>query len=324
MRKWITAALLLAGFSGASAFAQGLIWKYRQPWTAPWAAHESRVRSCAQPSPLNQIALDDWICGASGPLVRVWWWGTLTHAAQGFRPYYIAIYPNQPGACQPNFSQRLYQICVTPDYRKYVGTDCSQRRVYRMSAVFPAAAMFTQLTGQHYWLQVSEADEESVQVGAENFRWSAHRAIQNCQAVSAFPLTQPILDMCDGQPDDLSFGFSSRDLSGVINPPVGVAIPPVLQLELYDTAGVLRETMSVELDEMGNFNATPEVPDGTYVMVLRGGGLLPMRQTVQLEDGTCTRASFFDIFYGDLNSDNEIGLVDLTTLLSNFGRMFNP
>ena len=325
MRTRLATTLILGVvLLAAEAPAQGLIWKWLQPWTCPWTSHESRVVACTNRQPLNHIALDDWICGATGPLVRVWWWGTLTSPAQGFRPYYLAIYAHQTGACLPNMQQRLFETCVVPDYRKYVGTDCANRRVYRMSAVLPTAATFFQQQGTHYWLQISEADQESIQPNFENFRWSAHRPINLCEAVSFPPLAQPIFDQCDNQPDDLAFGFSSRDLSGVINPPPGLLVPPVLQLELYDTTGTLRETVPVEVDDVGNWNATPEISDGMYRAVLRVSGALRMQQNVQLMDGTCTRMSFFDVFYGDLDGDAVIGLSDLTNFLSNYGRMAAP
>ena len=110
----------------------------------------------------------------------------------------------------------------------------------------------------------------------------------------------------------------------MINPPPGLLVPPVLQLELYDTTGTLRETVPVEVDDVGNWNATPEISDGMYRAVLRVSGALRMQQNVQLMDGTCTRMSFFDVFYGDLDGDAVIGLSDLTNFLSNYGRMAAP
>ena len=296
-----------------------LAWKYVQPWTPPRAAFTSRVISCEQPSPFPQIAMDDWICGASGRITRVTWWGTLNTPLQAQRPFYIAVYGSAATACVPNPADLQFQICVVPDYAKYVGTDCQQRRVYRMSAALPATNPFVQQQGTHYWLQISEADQQSVQVNVENFRWSGHRQIQNCRAVQAPPAwIQPLIDPCDQQPDDLSFALQSRDIAGTINP--GGLVPPIMVLELHTPAGDLLETLPVEPDDQGRFFLAPEVPDGPYVAVLRGGCALEKRATIMLQDGQCTMIdSFFDIFYGDINADGSIGLTDLSMMLAGFG-----
>lgn len=323
MRNWILKAAIAGALSLVpQTLAQGLIWKFLQPWSPPRGAHESRVQSCQNPQPLNQIAVDDWICGATGPLLRLHWWGTLNTPLQSTRPFYVAIYAHTPGSCQPTFTQRLYQTCLVPDYRKYVGTDCQQRRVYRMSGVL--SVPFTQVQGTHYWLQISEADAESVQPGIENFRWSGHLPIQNCEAASAFPFVQPLRDPCNQQPVDLSFGWSSRDISGTVVVPAGTLIPGTLQLNIFDTAGTLRETLAVEPDDNGHWNASPEIEDGMYIVEIRGTGMLPKREPVQFDNGVCSMMSFFDVFYGDLDGDNQIALSDLTIQLSNFGRTVSP
>lgn len=330
MSRLVTRLALAFGLLAAPlSWSQPFAWKWQQPWTPPRASQESRVISCTNPTPLTRIAMDDWICQQSGPIVRYCWWGTVSTPAQRFRPYYIAIYRNLPGGCQPDLSAtgRLYQTCIVPDYAAYVGTDCQQRRVFRMSGVTPAAASFIQLTGQHYWLQISEADAESVQPNVENFRWSAHRPIVNCNAVQFSPpvgIIQPLIDPCDQQEEDLAFCLARKDISGTINPPGGLLPPPILHLNLLDTAGVLREQLCVEPDDQGNFYVIPESPDGTYIAELSGGGLLRSRQSVQIQDGQCARLSFFDIFYGDLDNNGAIELNDLALMLSNFGRMVMP
>lgn len=325
MTRWIQKGLLGLAFVACaeSAMAQlvPLPWKYIQRWTPPRASFTSKVRSCQQPTPFPLIAMDDWICGASGRISRITWWGTLNTPAQAQRPFYIAVYGSVTGACVPNPQDQVFQICIVPDYAKYVGTDCQQRRVYRLSAALPATASFIQEQGTHYWLQISEADQESVQFNVENFRWSAHRDIQNCRAVQAPPQwIQPLIDPCDQQPDDLAFALQSRDIAGVINP--GGLVPPIMMLDLMTPAGDLLESLPVEPDDMGRFFLAPEVPDGIYVAVLRGGCALEKRATIQLQDGHCTMIdSFFDIFYGDINGDGGIGLTDLSVLLSGFGLM---
>lgn len=304
-----------------SALAQGVVWKYVQPWTPRLASHESRVRSCSTPQPFAKVALDDWICGATGPIVRLHWWGVLSSPQQARRPFYVAIYATLPGACQPNPQALLYSACVTPNYIRYRGTDCEGRRVYHMSAVFPTTQpFFVQQAGQHYWLQISEADEESIRPQLEDFRWSSHRYIKNCPAVEAPPVTQPLFDACDGGEEDLAFGLGSRDISGVI---VGIGGP--LTLSLFDpSSGDLVEEVVVEIGDEGNFTVNPEAPDGTYVLVLDGPGMLPIRRTVTLENGTCTRMSFFDVFVGDLDDDDQVSINDLALMLSSFGRRAAP
>jgi hypothetical protein len=169
-------------------------------------------------------------------------------------------------------------------------------------------------------LQISEPDQQSIQVGVENFRWSGHRPIEFCPAVQFPPMMQPILDACDGAPDDLAFALQARDISGTIVVPTGVLVPNPLQLRLYDTAGMLREELVIEPDEGGNYDVAPESEDGMYVAEISGAGIIPSRRSVELVDGQCNRVSFFDVFYGDLNSDGACALDDLSIMLSNFGR----
>jgi len=309
-----------------SAWGQFFAWKWVQPWTPPWAAYESRVERCGLPTPLSRIALDDWICQRSGPIIRYSWWGTLSHPLQGRRPFYVAIYPASATACVPQLTPPpLYQVCLVPDVVRLVGHDCQDRPVYFLSGIIPAGtAPFTQVAGNHYWLQISEADAESIRPGLEDFRWSSHRPINLCPAVQGpAPLTQPLLDPCDQREEDLAFGLNPRDISG--NVAVGGVIPAVLQLNLYTQgpAGpILRESMCVEPDPQGNFAVFPESPDGMYTAEMMGGGMRPIRQQIMLQEGTCARLSFFDIdiFYGDLNVNGFIDLPDLALLLAGFGR----
>lgn len=306
----------IVGFLAAApaAFGQGAVWKIVQPWTPRLAAHESRVQSCANPAPLNQIAADDWICGATGPIVRVEWWGNLSSPQQAKRPFYIAIYSNFAAVCQPNLAAPLFSICTVPDYCRKVGTDCQNRPVYQISAPLPG---FSQVQGFHYWLQVSEADAESLRPGLEDFRWSSHRAINNCPAISAFPVVQPIADACDQQPEDLAFGLASRVIVGTVPPGVITAT-----LRLYDPSlSMMLEEVTVAPDPDGNFIASPELPDGTYVAELVVDCHLKQRQVVQLANGQQPQLSFFDIFAGDLDNDGTIGLPDLSQTLSNYGKV---
>lgn len=297
-------------------------WKHVQPWTPPLASHESRVVSCTNRTPFTQIAADDWICGKTGRIVRFMWWGVLNTPAQAQRPFYIAIYRNLPGSCAPDLAQPIYQRCAVPDFVRYVGTDCQDRRVYRMGVAVPTAAAFVQQVDTHYWLQISEADAESVQPNVENFQWSAHRAIKNCEAIQFPPFTQPILDACDGNRDDLAFALQSRDISGTITLPAGFSLRNPFLLSLYDTAGNLLEEMPVELGADGSYTVNPESPEGVYIVELSGNGGLPKRATLDLRDDQINRLDFGGLNFGDLNGDDQISIEDLATLLANFGRMF--
>lgn len=201
MNRRTAAVTLLTLLSSLPAHTQ----KVTQVWTRPYTSHESRVRSCTSPTPLNRVAMDDWTCPASGPVARITWWGTLTADAQRTRRFYFAIYTHtSPTSCKP--AQKVWQACVTPSASSYVTTDCKQRRVYKFEARFPTP--FKQVTGTRYWLQISEADEESAQPGKEDFRWSAHRPIVKCRALQRNNLNviiTPLKDECDQKEDDLAF-----------------------------------------------------------------------------------------------------------------------
>lgn len=315
-RRFALAFGTLAFLGAAPSFAQ-LAWKWVQPWTPPRAAFQSIVRGCTIPQPFPRAAADDWICGQTGPIVRVTWWGTLSHPAQGTRPFYVAIYSSAATACVP--AQLLYQTCVIPDTRLYVGTDCQQRRVYRLSAPLPAP--FTQQVGTHYWLQISEADAESIQPQVENFRWSGHRPIVQCRAVQFPPnFVTPLLDACDGQPDDLSFALQSRSLSGTIRIAGAAPVPAVLLMELlHPETGEVAERLCVEPDEDGHYSVSPESPAGPYLVQLSAGGIIAVRRTMVLMDDQDNSLSFFDVFVGDLNADGRNDLTDLALVLSTFG-----
>lgn len=322
MRNLFKVGLIVGALAAIPAsLAQGVFWKYVQRWTPRLASHESRVFSCAQPQPFDEIAMDDWVCGATGPIVRVTWWGVLSSPAQARRPFYVAIYGSQPTACLPNQQALLYSTCVVPNYIRFRGVDCEGRRVYQMSAIFPTAAPpFTQQQGVHYWLQISEADAQSIRPQLEDFRWSSHRYIKNCPAISAPPLTQPILDACDGEPEDLAFGLASRDIHGVI---VGVRGP--LQLSLFDPdTGDLVEQLVVEPGDDGAYTVNPEAPDGAYGLELSAPGMLPVRRTVMLANGMCTQIDFADVALGDLDGDGSVSINDLALMLANFGRSVLP
>lgn len=295
--------------------------KWNQPYTWPLASHESRVFSCDTPRPLDKIAVDDWICTRTGPIVRVSWWGVLLTSAQYSKrwSYYIAIYRNRPGTCEPE-PEPIYRACVRPDVLRYTGRwDCKQQRVFYFSARLPTP--FTQQIEQHYWIQISEADKESARVGAEDFRWSAHRPILLCPAAQAPPFTQPILDACDNQPDDLAFRLYRRCIIGHVNL-ADFAGKRNAILEVRTRDGNVADMMHVQIDEDGDFEADPDIPDGNYDVVLRIGSALPaVQRNVEFGDGSVVHVSFFDVFFGDIDGDGEVSLFDFGILVRNFGRV---
>lgn len=328
----------LASSAGAQAFCATPIspvpsFKWIQPYTPPRATFESRVQSCQNPVPFARIAMDDWMCTKQGPILRIDWWGWLSAPAQGQRPFYIAIYPDQN--CQPAAAP-LCRVCVTPDIVRLVARDCDPlvanppaggtHPIYFLSAALPVGLCTqfgTAANPQHLWLQISEADQESIRPGLEDFRWAGRRPIQVCPALQLPPLTQPLIDVCDGNIDDLSFRLYSRTVVGHLN--VAVTAPVLtLRATLKDPAGNVVEQSNATVGSDGNFAINFDSPDGVYVLELDGMGLLRQRSTIQLLEGTEFRVnSFFDVFFGDLNQDGFINTADLTGILGNFGRS-NP
>jgi hypothetical protein len=207
MQFRITFSLLALFATAALASAQQPV--VSQPYTLWRAAHTSTVVSCNNPAPFVSIALDDFGLQQATTLSRVTWWGELlcpTQAqrnAQAARIYYIAIYPQIPGACRPS-AVPIYEACVNPDDFQQIGQDCTNRVVYSMTAPLPGNPA---LAAGKYWLQISEDDADSVGPGQVNFRWSAHRPIVNCRALRTNNLMNfaGLNDACDNLPNDLAF-----------------------------------------------------------------------------------------------------------------------
>ncbi len=190
--------LVLTAFVSGAASGQCIV---NQPWDLTHASHTSIVRTCGLPTPAPLVAADDFKCRAGGTLTHVRWWGTLALTAQVGRPYYIAIRRDN-GNCQP--SDVLWSACVTPQAVS-VGADCQGRRVFRFTAAVPPFAV---VAGQKYWIQISEIDDRSARPGVEDFRWSGRQPLRLCPAAQingAGGILQPLIDPCDGAPDDLSF-----------------------------------------------------------------------------------------------------------------------
>ncbi len=181
---------------------------YRQPWTPPATAYRSRVASCQDPTPADRVALDDWGCTNGGVAVRVRWWGQVLDQQQlDGRPYYIAFYSDS-GDCKPE--ALLYETCVVPQVQ-FVGVDCTDRDVFQFRAAIPA---FPVTAGEHYWIQISEVDAASANVGQDDFRWSGRQPARFCNAGqldAAGEFHSPLVDACNGNIDDLSFSVKVVD-----------------------------------------------------------------------------------------------------------------
>ncbi len=310
-------SMSLCALGLAAAAAAQPVLKVSQPWTPRLSSHESRVVQCEQPDPLNQLAMDDWICPQTGPIIRVVWWGTLSDPAQGNRFYWIGIRRDN-GNCQP--AGLLYQACVQARARR-VGTDCHNQAVYRLTARLPQP--FQQTRGEHYWLSIAEDDERSIRPDLVDFRWAGHMPVEHCPAGrfdAAGDFNQPIIEPCLPEETDLAFALFSRTVTGTIDP-VPTDLTAIYRMEFRDPAtGVLITSIPVETTAADSFfDVFLDLADGTYEMVVRGMGSRPMRRTITLAIGTEANVALHPV-QGDLNDDELIDLLDLSLLLSNFGR----
>jgi hypothetical protein len=321
--------------------------KWDQRYTPPRSTFTSRVFLCTQPTPTPAVAIDDWLCTKPGPILRIGWWGWLSTPAQAQRPFYIAIYRQDPNnQCRP-FPQPIFQQCVVPDQVKLVSKSCEfipgtnqQRPIYYLAAKLnpPFIQDGTAAAPQHYFLQISEVDEQSVQFGVDDFRWAGRRPIQVCNAMqrtAAGVFIQPLLDACDQKEDDLSFRLFSRSVTGTLNP-ASPLVSGGITFALYPIGssgqdGVPIESLSLNFTKItysaGSdprekaFSLDFDSPDGTYILECRVPGALPQRKTIVLQEGTdFDVSSFFDVFYGDLDGDGFINTIDLTAFLGSFGR----
>lgn len=317
-------SILAAGCVGLLSFAASaqtaplpiVTWKYAQPYTFNLHSHPSVVRDCqGGPVPFAPVAIDDWICTRTGPIVRIDWWGTSPQPNQvPPRRFYIAVYNNVQ--CQP--ANLVFSTCVNAT-NKVVSIDCRDRRVYRFRA--PIAG-FSQVAGTHYWLQISEADlagtpTSSPTPNAIDFQWSAHRNIKNCPAGRRSPggvFQQPLIDLCDQLEEDLAFVLYSSTIRGTLpfNPaaldPANPA--PSVTVEFrrrQGTTGGMVWSQSVTPDSDGSFAVEPELPPGEYQVAIRAGSFRP---------------AFFDIFL-ELDSDLDLGAISTTGGDSNLDTRVN-
>lgn len=315
-----TRPLIAAAFAlSTTASVATAVERFRQPWTPDYASQESRVVACNDPTPLNLAAMDDFRFEEDGEVISVSWWGVVSQAAQRQRDYLIQFWSDEN--CRP--SQPIQFECVTPN-SKVVGQDCQGRSVVRFRA--PLAMPFPVVGGTRYWFQVSEADEESVRPqnpnnpNAEDFRWSEHWPIRGCPAAqrdAAGNVFQPLTDACYDQNVDLAFGLVKRNIVGAVVLPF---IPDVAWLEIrHPSTNALLESLPIEFDPGGSFEAVPELPDGTYRLVIESLGMKRLEGTVNLQTGQSAQAFFPDYALGDLDGDNLIGLSDLSLVLESFG-----
>ncbi|MDX2116042.1 MAG: hypothetical protein SFZ24_10565, partial [Planctomycetota bacterium] len=298
-------------------------WKYAQPYTFNLSSHPSVVRDC-QGSPVQfaPVAMDDWICTRTGPIVRVDWWGTSPQPnQQPAKRFYIAIYNDVQ--CRP--ANLVYSTCVNASF-KPVTVDCAQRRVYRFRA--PIAG-FSQVAGTHYWLQISEVDgvagaPSSPTPNAIDFQWSAHREIKNCPAGRRAPSGAwfaPLIDSCDQREDDLAFVLFSSTIRGTIpfNP---AALNPALPAHSITVevrrpgSGELLWSQSVTPDDDGSFAAEPEVPAGNYRVGVRVPGCLPSYFDVTIGDDSDVDLGGINVAVGDVNGDGRVNFQDISVVLS--------
>lgn len=326
------AAIVLgvAGSASAQLVPAGLLWKWSQPWTRPLASHISLVRDC-QGSPVTAfpvIAMDDFLCQQTGPIVRAEWWGTSQIPTAPARQFLIRIYGHSGTSCQP--TNLLWQLCVNANVKR-VGVDCQNRTVWRYSAglVVAGAPVFTQQAGQRYWIQISEIDGlgggtgSSPTLGFPDFRWSAHRPIRECPALQRNIVTgvvnQPLLDPCDQQVDDLAFRLYSRTVSGVIRP-LPSNKPGTYRICFRDPATLqLLEAIEFSTDDEGNFDVAPEIAEGPVRVYINGMsgveqdlGVLDLANNEDHDLGTIAQR------LGDANGDDAVNFADVTAVLGAF------
>ncbi len=340
------AGLVIAASASAQLVPLPLVtWKYQQPWTKPWHAFVSIVRDCQGnpmqfPAGVAPIAADDWICTASGPIVRIQWWGVSPQPLQTpNRQFLIRIFTD--ANCRP--ANLVYSTCVLAT-NQYVNIDCRQRRVHRFSANLPTGALgFSQVAGTHYWLSIAEVDGvagaiQSPTLNAVDFMWSAHRNTKNCPALQRLPgpvFIQPLLDACDQLEEDLSFVlYRSAIIVNVPNNPAGlIGLPRPVYVAEFRKQGDPNTIEHVECftpDSDGSASLHPELAPGMYQVAIRGGS---------------RRTSFFDIFVevslpgaaggggaadyfidlgnvagppGDVDGDGDTDFADLTGVLANW------
>lgn len=337
LSKFVAATLSVLAMAAAASAQIGPIslvtWKFRQPWTQPYAAHPSVVRDCqGGPVQFSTVAFDDWLCTRTGPIRRIMWWGTSPQPQQvPNRQFVISVYTD--ANCRPG--NLLYRTCVLAT-NTLVGIDCRDRRVYRFVANMPTgAAGWSQVAGTKYWLQISEADNagmpmQSPTPNAVDFQWSAHRPIQFCPALKRAPggAFQLCLDPCDQIEEDLSFVLYSTAIIGHVSVPGSLKAPgqpSPFMLELRrpgDNEIVARIPISADVNGDGEIAVCDEedFPVGEYLCRITSHGtrpkelgLISFEQDAEVNLGAITLSS------ADSNGDGLTNFSDIVFILSNFG-----
>jgi hypothetical protein len=192
--------------------------------------------------------------------------------------------------------------------------------VYYMSAPFPTGVVFNQVAGTRYWLQISEADAESIRPQLEDFRWSAHRPVNGCRAVQfgtggVVPLPP---DACFTGADDLSFRLYARSI--IIHLPIGVRLLPTVFLARFmdPASGEVLDTQCVEPGSDGTAEIETELPDGSYDLVLTGMGCPEIHRTVRLIEGGTTEVLVGMMCFADTDGDGRVDVRDYLAFLSSF------
>jgi hypothetical protein len=123
------------------------------------------------------------------------------------RRYYVAIYATQSGTTCTPARVPIYQTCIRPVAIRRRGFDCQDVVVYQMRFRLPAAVPL--VARRKYWLQVSEIDRESVNVGTRNWQWSLYRTVVACPAGRKTPngWFPGYVDRCDNVRSDLAFAL---------------------------------------------------------------------------------------------------------------------
>lgn len=181
MRSAKIFALLFLTSVGISAQAQ-----FSQPWTGNMKGFTTRIPNCSTPFGSPGMAVDDFISASTSNLTVLVYWCNVSTPAQLNKPVHVAVYRDQPGICFPDFTANVYSACVVPALTQLAGTDCLGRKVWRCVALLPSGGM-TVAPGAQYWLQISEDDSSSLNVGVDDFKWCGHVGNVLCNAFQIAP-----------------------------------------------------------------------------------------------------------------------------------------
>lgn len=310
--------------------------KRAQPWHYPDGSEQggSRVLNCpvplsAVPPIVGHIALDDFQCELTGPITWVKWAGVLPNgAAQRFRRFYIRIWNHVTTACTPCGAPGTPLAsgwCIVP-HSRVIGVDCLGRQVYGFYA--PLSPPFTQTAGQHYWLQISEIESGESITADVDFEWATYHP------TSVLPLCPAMWISAGGGPScglgadcaphvpppfpDLAFRLGTTLVAGAILAPTLPLPPPTAFLAEFRTSagGEVVYTELVEPAEDGVYMIDPGIPDGTYLMTLRGMGMGAQTRTITLQGGVAMGADFGITKRGDLNNDAIVDGFDIPLIVS--------